>query len=60
MSMAGPLGGVRAGDPGAPTINARKRQRQAPWEAVPELEVRERPPQRCKNIDGAPPGWCQR
>jgi hypothetical protein len=34
----GPLGGVGAGDLGAPMISARKRRRWALWE-VPELEV---------------------
>jgi hypothetical protein len=44
-STVGPLrSGAGAEDPRAPTINARKRRRQAPWEAVSELEVRERPP----------------
>jgi hypothetical protein len=37
----GPLGGG-ARDTGAPTINAKKRQRRAPWEEVPEIW--ERPP----------------
>jgi hypothetical protein len=41
--MVDPLRGAEAVDPGAPTINAKKRRRQAPWE-VPELETRERPP----------------
>jgi hypothetical protein len=41
--MTAPLGGAEAGDPGAPTINARKRRRRTPWE-VTELEIRERPP----------------
>jgi hypothetical protein len=37
MSMAGLLGGgAGAGDPGAPTINAVKRQRRPPWEEVLE------------------------
>jgi hypothetical protein len=39
--MVGPLGGAN-GDPRALTINAEKRRRWAPWEAV--LEIRERPP----------------
>jgi hypothetical protein len=52
--MADPLGGARAGDLGAPTINARKLRRQTPWEPVSELEVQERPPSTLENIDGAP------
>jgi hypothetical protein len=32
----GPLGGVGGRHPGAPTINAKKYRRWAPWE-VPEL-----------------------
>jgi hypothetical protein len=39
----GPLGGVGAEDLGAPTINAKKHRRWAPWE-VSELEIRERTP----------------
>jgi hypothetical protein len=39
----GPVRGAGAIHPGAPTINAKKRQRRAPWE-VPELEIRERIP----------------
>jgi hypothetical protein len=35
----GPLGVAGARDPGAPTINVKKRRWQAPWE-VPELEIR--------------------
>jgi hypothetical protein len=38
----GPLGGARAGDLRASTINAKKLQRRPPWE-VPELEIREHP-----------------
>jgi hypothetical protein len=38
MSMVGPLGGARAGDLGAPIINAKKHRRRAPWE-VPQLEI---------------------
>jgi hypothetical protein len=39
--MAAPLRGGD-GDPGAPTINAKRRQRRGPWEAV--SEAWERPP----------------
>jgi hypothetical protein len=53
--MADPLGGgAGARGPGAPTINARKHQRQSPWEAVPKLEVQERPPSILENIDAGP------
>jgi hypothetical protein len=41
--VVGPLGGVGAGGPGAPTINAIKHRWRAPWE-VSELEIQERPP----------------
>jgi hypothetical protein len=41
--MAGPLGGVEAGDPVVPTINVRKYRQRAPWEG-PELEIWEHPP----------------
>jgi hypothetical protein len=34
--MVGPLGGGD-GDPGAPTINAKKHRRRTPWEAVLEI-----------------------
>jgi hypothetical protein len=51
--MAGPLAGVD-GDPGAPTINAKKRQRQALWE-VPELEILKRPPLTLRNVNVSPP-----
>jgi hypothetical protein len=51
----GPLGGVRAGDPGAPTINAKKCRWWAPWE-VPEREIQEHPPSTLTNIDGGPLG----
>jgi hypothetical protein len=55
-STVDPLGGgARARGPGVPTINARKRQRQDPWEAVPELEIRKHPPSTLENIDGRPP-----
>jgi hypothetical protein len=36
ISTVGPLGGGD-GDAGAPTINAKKRQSWAPWEAVIEI-----------------------
>jgi hypothetical protein len=55
-STADPLGGARAGDMGMPTINAKKRRRRPPWEAV--LEIRERPPSMLENIDGGPPERC--
>jgi hypothetical protein len=50
--MAGSLGGAD-GDPGAPTINVKKRQRRPPWE-VSELEIRERPSSMLGNINGVP------
>jgi hypothetical protein len=53
-----PLGGAKARDPGAPTINAKKHQRWTP-RVMPELENRERPPSTLRNIDGELPGWCQ-
>jgi hypothetical protein len=53
MSTAGHLGGG-AGDPGAPTINVKKRRRRAIWE-VSELEIQERLPSTLRNIDGGPP-----
>jgi hypothetical protein len=49
-----PLAGARARDPGAPTINAKKRRWRAPWE-VSELEIREHPPSTLENINGGPP-----
>jgi hypothetical protein len=52
--MVSPLRGTD-GDLGAPTINAKKRQQQAPWE-VPELEIRERPPSTLRNVNGGPLG----
>jgi hypothetical protein len=55
--MAGPLGGVTAGDLGASTINTKKHRGRAPWE-VPELETRERPPSMLGNVDGGPPRKC--
>jgi hypothetical protein len=54
----GPLGGVRVGDSGAPTINAKKRRQWAPWEVL-ELEIQERPPSTLRNIDSGPPRRCQ-
>jgi hypothetical protein len=53
--MAYPLGGVEAKDTGAPTTNAKKHRRQAPWE-VPELKIQERSPSTLENVDGGPPG----
>jgi hypothetical protein len=55
--MVGPLGGGRAGDPGAPIINAKIHHRWATWE-VPELEIQERPPSMLRNIDGGILGSC--
>jgi hypothetical protein len=49
----GPLRRVRAADPGAPTINAKKRRRWAPWD-VSELDIRECPPSMLRNINGGP------
>jgi hypothetical protein len=48
------LRGARAGDPGAPTINAKKHRQQIPWE-VPELKIRVQPPSTLENIDDGPP-----
>jgi hypothetical protein len=42
LLIVAPLGGVGAGDLGAPTINAKKRRRRGPWEVL--TEIRERPP----------------
>jgi hypothetical protein len=47
-----PLAGAD-GDPGASTINIKKRQRQTPWE-VSELEIRKRPPSTLRNVNDAP------
>jgi hypothetical protein len=52
--MMDPLAGARAGDPEAPTINAKKRRWWGPWE-VSELEIREHPPSTLGNVDGGPP-----
>jgi hypothetical protein len=52
------LGGVIAGDLGAPNINAKKRRQLARWEVL-ELEIREHPPSTLRNVDGSPPGRCQ-
>jgi hypothetical protein len=49
----GPLGDVRAVDPRAPTINAKKHRRRAPWEAVPK--IRESSPSTLRNVDDGPP-----
>jgi hypothetical protein len=51
--MAAPLGGD-ARDLGVPTINDKKCQRRAPWEAMMEIQVR--PPSTLRNIDGGPVG----
>jgi hypothetical protein len=45
----GPPGGAGAGDPRAPTTNAKKRR----WRPA---EIRERSPSTLRNIDGGPPG----
>jgi hypothetical protein len=37
MSTTGPLGGARAEDPRAPTINAKKCRWRAPWEVLTEI-----------------------
>jgi hypothetical protein len=50
----GPSGGVGAGDPGAPPINAKKRRRRPP--EVPKLKIRERPPSTLGNVNSGPPG----
>jgi hypothetical protein len=44
----GPPGGAGAGDPGAPTTNAKKRRR--------ELEIQERPSSTLRNVYDGPPG----
>jgi hypothetical protein len=49
--MEAPLGG-EAGDPGAPTINAKKMLTVDPWEAVPK--IRECPPSTQKMLTVAP------
>jgi hypothetical protein len=53
MSTVEPLGGARAGDLRASTINAKKHRWRVPWE-VPKLEIQERPPSVLRNIDGRP------
>jgi hypothetical protein len=35
--MTGPMGGAEVGDPGVPTINAKKHRRRAPWEVLMEI-----------------------
>jgi hypothetical protein len=40
--MVGPLGGAGVGDPGTPTINAKKRRRRATGRML--TEIQERPP----------------
>jgi hypothetical protein len=49
------LGGPRAEDPGAPTINAKKRRWWAPWEVL-ELKIWECPPSTLRNVNDGPPG----
>jgi ribosomal protein S30 len=51
---SGTLGGVGAGDPGSPTIDAKKRRRWGPRE-VPELKIQEGPPSTLRNVDSGPP-----
>jgi hypothetical protein len=51
MPTAAPVGGDD-GDPGEPTINAKKRRWQAPWEVL--TEIRERPPSTLRIIDSGP------
>jgi hypothetical protein len=51
----GPLGVAGARDPGAPTINAKKRQHRPPWE-VSKLEIQECPPSMLRNVDDGPLG----
>jgi hypothetical protein len=58
MSTAGPLGGVRAEEPGAPTINARKCWRRAPWE-LPELEIQGHPLSTLKMSTSGPLGGAE-
>jgi hypothetical protein len=55
--VGGPLGGARARDPGASTINTGKHQRRPPY-VVPELEIMEGPPPTLENINDRPPGRC--
>jgi hypothetical protein len=57
--MVDPVGGAGVVDPGASTINAKKRRRRATLE-VPELEIQERPPSTLRNINGGPPVRYQR
>jgi hypothetical protein len=54
-SPTAPLGGARAGDPGASTINAKKYQWWAPWE-MSELDIREHPPSMLRDVNDGPPG----
>jgi hypothetical protein len=49
------LRGVRAGGPGASTINAKKHRRQGPLVLL-ELEIQKRPPSTLRAIDGGPLG----
>jgi hypothetical protein len=53
----GPLGGARAGDPRATTINAKKYRWRTPWKVL-GLAIPERPPSTQRNIDGRPPDGC--
>jgi hypothetical protein len=70
----GPLGGTGAGDPEAPTINAKKHQWCAPWSVLTEIwELPSTTPPlggaragdpttptiNVTNVDGRPPGRCQ-
>jgi hypothetical protein len=54
--MTGPLGGVGAIDPGAPTISAKKHRQRTPWEdgnGDPRASTII-----MTNVDGGPPGGC--
>jgi hypothetical protein len=40
--MVAPLGDAGVGDPGAPTLNAKKHRWWTPWEVL--MKIREQPP----------------
>jgi hypothetical protein len=57
MSTTDPLRDAEAGDPRAPTINAKKRRWRDPWRVL--MEIRQHPPSTLKNVDGGPPRRCR-